>query len=337
MMVKWNKCWSHYIIFLVGFFMTSCRQSAITPQSTMTQEVEIVISTLAAIQTENSALKTELATISQPNPTQDIHTATQEEIEIAASTSTVTITPKPQQTIEIPSDMITATHPKIPDYIFVVDPQVWKIQNLSIETFRFLENNVIDNCQINIKDPDNLDIPIKIYSDKENRLPWIVQQYEDYVIFERPDLSLELVGFEQEDCFPFQKQVLSQTYQMNEYLGAPTITPAPTLTERPPLTGFTCPDTLPTRLRVGDNTKIVAELLWLRKEPNPENTSAEIRLYPQYAPVTIRITGGPKCISPFIYWEVEVIEPGEDAEQYNGWMAESDGENYFLEIWNPDW
>jgi hypothetical protein len=337
MMGKGNKYWSNLIMFLVGFLITSCRQSAITPQPTLTQEFEVLVSTLSAIQTENSSLKTELAAISQLSPTQDIPIPTQKEVQIASSTPIVTITPELQQTIEIPKDMITATHPEIPNYIFVVDPQTWEIQNPSSETFRFIKHKEIANCEINNTDPDNLGIPIKIYRDKENRLQWIVQQYEDFLIFEFKDLSLELVGFEQEDCLSAQNQVLNQTYHMDEYLGAPTITPAPTQTERPPLTGFTCPDTLPTRLRVGDNTTIVAEFLWLRKEPNPENTSAEIRLYPKYAPVTIRVIGGPKCISPFIYWEVEVIEPGEDAEEYNGWMAESDGENYFLEIWIRDW
>jgi len=318
-------------------FFTSCQQSGTTDEKTNIQDNQIILNTLAAIQTENSSLKTEIMQMSQPSSTSNPPTSTQEK------TVTATLYPSPsstsfaRSTLIIPGNSITATHPKAVDYLFIIDPEIWAIEDQSNESFQFLENKNIEDCRISITNPEVIDNPNKIFKSNEFRLQWIIEEYENYSRFERPDLSLDLIGFNIEDCGSDQKPVIQKILKRNEYLGGPTITPIPTITDRPPLSGFTCPDTLTTRLRVGDYATISTDFLWLRKEPNPENISAEIKLYPQYAPVTIRIIGGPKCISPFIYWEVEIIENGEKAEIYTGWMAESDGENYFLEFWNPGW
>jgi hypothetical protein len=322
-----------FLPFIVVF--TSCQQSGTPDENTNIQDNQRILNTLAAVQTENSSLKTEIMQISQPSPLEKKPTSTQEK------TATATLNPSPsntafaQSTLIIPGNSITATHPKAGDYIFIIDPEIWTIQDQSNDSFQFLENKNIEECSISITNPEVINNPNKIYKSNDYRLQWIIEDYENYSRFKRPDISLDLIGNNIEDCGSVQKSIIQKILKRDEYLGGPTITPIPTITERPPLSGFTCPDTLTTRLRLGDYATISTDFLWLRKEPNPDNISAEIRLYPQYAPVTIRIIGGPKCISPFIYWEVEIIESGEEAEIYTGWMAESDGENYFLEFWNP--
>jgi len=324
-----------FLLFIV--FFSGCQQSAITEEVSDIEDNQILLNTLAAIQTENSSLKTKIVQLSQPSATENSPTSTLEKSATATFLISPSDTPLAQNTLIIPGNSITTTHLKVEDYIFIIDPEIWTTQNQSTESFQFLENKKIADCRIEIANPEIENNPNKIYKTNEFRLQWIVKEYDNYSRFERPDISLDLIGYNVENCGLDQKPIIQTILKYDEYLGGPTITPIPTITERSPLAGFTCPDTLPTRLRVGDYASISTDFLWLRKEPNPENISAEIRLYPQYAPVTIRIIGGPKCISPFIYWEVEVTESSEEAEIYTGWMAESDGEVYFLDFWNPGW
>jgi hypothetical protein len=81
---------------------------------------------------------------------------------------------------------------------------------------------------------------------------------------------------------------------------------------------------------------ITAGFLWLRSEAKVDEAT-ETKLYQQYAPAEIIITGGPVCADGFIFWEVQVTELGEGGETFTGWMAESGADAYYLDIWYLGW
>ena len=338
MIKKIRKIWPIIILFVAVCTLVSCRQAGSTTETIVPDDNDAAPITLAAIQTENAILKTRIAEVSIQSATPPPPpTSTSKPIATATLSASPTYTPYPQQTITLPTGVLTASHPEAPGYIFLINPEIWTVEKLPNDPYKFLNNKEITDCRIDITPPETDDPILRLSLEEEGRLQWITRQYETYVSYQRPDLSIDLSNFDIEDCNAAQKEVLRSVLTIDEYMGAPTITPIPAPTDRPPLAGFTCPDTLPTRIRVGDQAVIVAEFLWLRKEPDPENPGAEIRLYPQNGPITIRVVGGPKCISPFIYWEVEVTELGEEGEFFDGWMAESDGEDYFLDVWNTSW
>ena len=110
-----------------------------------------------------------------------------------------------------------------------------------------------------------------------------------------------------------------------EYAYTPFSSPTP----RPALQGFDCPLAPPSRLRVGDVVSVITNGLWFRSEPRADK-STQVRQFMRYPPVTIRITGGPVC-EKFVYWQVEVTTFGEAGVTTQGWLAEGDAEDYFLE------
>ena len=146
------------------------------------------------------------------------------------------------------------------------------------------------------------------------------------------DLRLELSITEDEDCTAAQETVLEELLTQEEYDGAPVSEAATRPTQRPTEEGFACQGTLPPRLAVGDRVFITAGFLWLRSEARVDE-STEVKLYQQYAPIDITVTSGPVCADDFVFWEVTVVEPGEEGETFTGWMAEAGADLYYLDIW----
>ncbi|MBN1149403.1 MAG: hypothetical protein JXA78_19230 [Anaerolineales bacterium] len=291
--------------------------------------------TISALQAENAQLKTQAAETAAAAailpPTSTLKPPTPTPLPF---TSTPTATS--WATAVIPTDTVTLTHLGAPGYVFLVDPTLWIQDRTSGETDEFLAHKNLEGCRLDLASAEEFPLPLGYYPRLIGRRYWLAREYGQNAIYQLPDLALDLGGFSDELCFADQQEIMEELLTREEYTGGPLATSAPTPTARPPITDFTCQGALAPRLRIGDNASIVAGFLWLREEPRVSKYT-EVRIFQQYAPVSIKVIAGPECVRPYVYWQVEVSELGPEGEILNGWMAESDGKEYFLDVWYLGW
>jgi hypothetical protein len=313
----------------LGLLLAGCKQTA-SPSPTPQADTAV---TVVALQTENSQLKTQVAEATlaaqtlPPTSTPILPTAT----EIPP-----TATPTTWATVVIPTNTITLTQPAAPGFVFLVDPNLWTEDRTTGDPKQFLAHKDYEDCRVDIASILGNPTPLRYYPRQLGARYWLVSEYAQNAIYQIPDLALNLTGFLDENCFADQETVLEDVITLSAYRGGPPSTPVPTPTRRPPMTDFDCQGALPPRLSIGDNALVTAGFLWLRTDPRVAQ-STEIRIFQQYAPVTIKVTAGPQCVKPYVYWQVEVTDTFGTPQIYTGWMAESDGNEYLLDVWYLGW
>lgn len=289
--------------------------------------------TLSALQVENARLLTQVAQLEMTLQAPPSSTPT-----LRPPTETPTLTPTVSAliTVAAPQNTITATHAAAPGYVFYIDPEEWTVDNLAAISPRFLVHQDLTDCRIDIVPAQTEETPTRLYPQIIGRRSWLVSEYPNRRRYAQLDLGVEMRGFDNEACRAYQQIVLEDVLTTQEAVGGLVVSPLLTPTPRPAISGFTCPGSLPVRLRPGDRALLTAEFLWLRKEPR-QLSATEVRLFPQYAPVQIEVTSGPTCFPPYVYWEVRISGFTADSEVFTGWMAESDGADYFLDVWWLGW
>jgi len=251
-------------------------------------------------------------------------------------------TPAPASVEELPpsalapAGRIALLHPEAPDYVFIIDPALWQVDQQPGNSLSFLRHTQIQDCRIDIVQPSSPDQPGRIYSFILGRRNWLVYDYRVHAYLGQPQMVLDLQNYLDTGCRRDQLAVLAAVLSWDEYNGAPTSTQVYPPTPRPPLAEFTCPGASVPRLRTGDQAIITADALWLRAEPN-QDEAKKMTLYPQFAPVTIDVLEGPTCHAEYIYWKVRVTEVKEGGSTITGWLAESHGSDYYLAPWNLGW
>ncbi|MCJ7660485.1 MAG: hypothetical protein MUO67_15160 [Anaerolineales bacterium] len=311
------------------FFLAAC-QPETTPSPTSIPTTQSAQFTVAALETENADLSTQIAELSES--TLEPPTATQ----AATKSPTAGATDTPGPTLSIPEGVTTTTHLEAQGYVFVFDPEVWVVESAETQSEDFLVHKEISNCTINLAPETPPGELLQYYPRILGRQGWLVEGYEEITYYTHKDLKLDLSVSEDEDCILAQVTVLAEVITEDEFDGAPARPPAVQPTQRSTPQGFTCDDALPSRLQVGDRALIIAGTLWLRSEPLIDEET-EIRFFQQYTPVEIQVTDGPVCAEDSVFWEVTVTEIFEGGQTYTGWMAESSGEIYFLDIWYLGW
>jgi len=311
------------------FFLAACRPDT-TPSPTSIPTTQSAQFTVAALETENADLSTQIAELSES--TLEPPTATQ----AATKSPTPSATDTPGPTLSIREGVTTTAHIEAPGYVFVFDPEVWVVESTETQSEDFLVHTEIRNCTINLAPEAAPGELLQYYPRILGRQGWLVEGYENITYYTHKDLKLDLSVSEDEDCILAQVTVLADVITEAEFNGAPARTPAVQPTQRSKPQDFTCDDALPSRLQVGDRALIIAGTLWLRSEPLIDEET-EIRFFQQYTPVEIQVMDGPVCVEDSVFWEVTVTEIIEGGQTYTGWMAESSGEIYFLDIWYLGW
>lgn len=319
---------------LVVFLLAACGEA--TTPAPETSSPDPAESTLAALETENADLRTQVADSDQIIQQPPTDTPTQAATELPTLSPTVTISPTPGPTIAVPEDSLTATHETVQGYVFVFNPEEWTVEDSTDPAVDFMVHTEITGCTVNIAPETAPSELLQYYPRILGPQGWLVEGYEETTFYIHKDLKLDLSLSEDEDCILAQVDLLANVLTEDEFNGEPARAPAVQPTERPTPEGFTCEQALPTRLREGDEVYIIAGTLWLRSDPLVDEET-EIRFFQQYTAVEIMVTGGPECVDESVFWEVSVSELGEGGETFTGWMAENGDENYFLDIWYLGW
>ncbi len=227
------------------------------------------------------------------------------------------------------------THPEIPDYVFQIDPAVWE-KDPSGKTAD-LVNTTSADCQINAVPGHGLGAPQRYFWQDLGRFRWEVMDYGTWAyvypvlgagLTNQGSSFLRLAGYNRSSCRAAQEEVLANLMLTGQAAGKLGFAPFQSPTPRPSLGDFTCPNTPPARLRVGDFVSVVTDGLWLRSAPRADDSTKE-RKFLRYAPYIIRVIGGPAC-EKYVYWQVSVSEFGEAARTTEGWIAEGDPAEYYL-------
>jgi hypothetical protein len=255
-------------------------------------------------------------------------------------TETATPAPAPVQALPasplIPEGKIALLHPQAPDFVFVVDPALWQVDQPLDTPFHFLKHISISDCRIDLMPPMDPEQPWRIYSFILGRRSWMIYDYRQNAFYWQAQMVLNLGNYQDSTCRLDQLAVLTQLLSWEEYAGAPTSTPVSQPTPRPPLPKFSCPGAQHPRLRIGDLAVVTADALWLRTAPN-QDEDKKISLFYQYMPVSIEVQEGPVCTAGYIYWKVKVTEVKIGGKTTLGWLAESHGDEYYLQVWNLGW
>jgi hypothetical protein len=236
----------------------------------------------------------------------------------------------------IPQGKVALLHPQAQDFVFVVDPSLWQVDQPPDAPYHFLKHTAFDGCRIDIMPPIDPEQPWRIYSFILGRRNWMIYDYRQYAFYWQQQMVLNLGNYQDSHCRSDQLAVLSGLLSWEEYGGAPTSTPIYQPTPRPTLPKFSCPGAQPPRLRIGDLAVVTADALWLRSAPDQDETK-KLKLYYQYMPVSIEIQQGPVCANGYVYWKVKVTEVKAGGESSEGWLAESHGDEYYLQVWNLGW
>jgi hypothetical protein len=119
-----------------------------------------------------------------------------------------------------------------------------------------------------------------------------------------------------------------------------TLSPSPTQSVTQTLhsiteTVFSCRGAPPPRIHIDDLTRVTyTDGRSLRIRSSPEVLSNNIITQAPEGTVNIKIIGGPVCSElpgssrSYIFWQVRLKD-----HNIEGWTAEGDAENYYLEIW----
>lgn len=227
------------------------------------------------------------------------------------------------------------THPDIPDYVFQIDPGRW-VKDPSGKTAN-LVNKLMAGCRIEAVPGHGLAAPKRLMWQDFGRFRWEVMDYGSnaYVVpvigrgvSDQGMNFLNLAGYALPACQSDQEQVLSNIMTRQEAAGGLAYTLYQSPTPRPALDGFSCPNTPPARLRVGDYVSVITDGVWLRSAPKADDSN-KIGKYLRFAPVFIRVINGPVC-EKYVYWQVEVSTFGEASVSTQGWMAEGDPSEYYI-------
>ncbi|RPJ51131.1 MAG: hypothetical protein EHM21_03455 [Chloroflexi bacterium] len=317
-------------LILLVLLLSACLPSrASTAKQIQQQEAQ---STQAALFVQTEIGRGSLTPTSSPIPP-----ATQTPVPPAATpTPAASATPAPLSARITPlPGLALYTHPEIPDYIFQIDPEGWE-KDPSGETAD-LVHKTIANCQIESVPGHGLAAPQRYFWQDLGQFRWEIMDYGAYAyavpvlgyVLSGPGGSfLHLQGYNRRTCRNAQEDVLADLLTNSQVDAQVRFVPFPSPTDRPALDGFTCPNTPPARLRIGDYVSVTTDGLWLRSEPRAD-TSTKIRQFLRYPPYRIRVIGGPVC-EKYAYWQVEVGEFGEGGQTIQGWLAEGDSEEYYL-------
>jgi hypothetical protein len=326
------------LIFMLTLLISACDLPA-SPASHATQPFDVAATQAAfAVQTEMGRPTWTLTPSRTP-----AFPATQTPVPPSVNALEATnATPPADATATISPIRVTAlpglvlyTHPDIPDYVFQIDPKRWE-KDPSGKTWD-LVHQTIANCRIDSVPAHGLGAPKRLFWQDFGRFRWEILDYGAYAYVSsvlggdpvsQGSSFLELQGYNQAACRSAQEEILTNLMTRREATGEVGFTLFLSPTPRPALDGFSCPNTPPARLRVGDQVSVVTDGLWLRSAPRAEK-STELRQYLRYAPVMIRVISGPAC-EKYVYWQVEVSTFGEGAETIQGWLAEGDLNEYYL-------
>ena len=223
------------------------------------------------------------------------------------------------------------------DYVLQIDPTYWRVDANSV--YPTLIHQKVAGCSVFIEPGHGMASPIKQYWNDLGRFHWEILDYGKFA-FARPVQGgglnaegggsyLHLQGFNQTACSEEQFQLLKNLMTPLEAEGKLPYSVFASPTPRPPLEGFACPNTPPTRLRVGDRITVVTDAVFLRSSPKADATN-QIGKYAQYPGVMIKVTDGPVC-DKYVYWKVDVSTFGEGNQTISGWLAEGDLKEYYLE------
>lgn len=141
-----------------------------------------------------------------------------------------------------------------------------------------------------------------------------------------PQLAGEMTYYDPTYDFTISTQQLMRRWQLSST--APLNTTRYDLLNlaSEPGSGVECPGALPSRLNVGDKAVVITEPDPLRARAEPPDGEIVELLYAGYA---LDIVGGPICDDGILWWEVEL------RGDQRGWIAESVGEEYFVEVTVP--
>ena len=260
-----------------------------------------------------------------------------------SATPAISATPKltrlivrsPTPTPFIPNGLEAYTQPKLPNYVFLVNPAKWLLSLEPNNQYSFLKHMTIDGCELRVVPPMGMPLPLRHYPKVISKRRWWVDEYPASAFYHQNDIFLDLRGYRiSSECMQDLELVLARMMTTSETKGEPTLVVSPTPTVRPSLENFFCPGTPPTRLRVGDHVLILAEGIYLRSGPRAADDT-KLEQFLKYAPYDIVITGGPAC-ETYTYWKVTMTEMIEGGKVTSGWLAEGDLKNYYLEPYEPD-
>ena len=229
------------------------------------------------------------------------------------------------------------TFPDNLDYVQQIDPTHWRVDTNSV--YPTLIHQKVANCSVYIEPGHGMPAPDKLYWKDLGRFHWEILDFGKFA-YTRPLVGgglngegggsyLHLQGINQTACSDEQFQLLANLMTPLEADGKLPYSAYASPTPRPPLEGFSCPNTPPTRLRGGDAITVITDAVFLRSEPKVSDSNKLSRLL-QYPGVTIKVTDGPVC-DKYVYWKVDVSTFGEGGQTTSGWLAEGDLKEYYLE------
>jgi len=272
-----------------------------------------------------------------PEPTSTTPAPTPSPAPQATFSPTPAIENRGLKPIDLPPGMAVIENPEARSYVFIVNTNLWQSQVSGNEGRRYglMAHRSLPGCRIDLVPPMGLPLPDKFYLRSIGHFRWQVAEYQEIFVYSRHDLHLFLNGSRQTECLVAQESVLAHILPVSEYYGGPTITPLPTRTLQTP-SGFTCPQALPPRLQPNDSAYIVADSVSLRRAPEL-TAESKYRTFLYHAPVIVEIKDGPVCVDKeYVFWQVSVGEMSEGGKKWEGWIAESGPEEYYLENMDVD-
>lgn len=314
------------------------------PRSSRAAEQVNAAATQAAVMVETdlvrpTSTRTPTATEPAPTATDTPPAATVTAVQVASFTPGPSTTPGPEGIANLrvtPKPGLTLyVSPDIPDYVFQIDPTLWQ-KDPSGKTSN-LAHKTIAGCQIQAVPGHGLGPPARLLWQDFGQFRWQVMDYGGtwaYVVpvsgasLEQGASFLQLEGYNRSACRADQEQVLADLLTRREATGEASVLPFLSPTPRPSLQGFSCPNTPPARVRVGDQVAVITDGLWLRSAPQADDSTKE-RKFNRYAPVLLRVINGPVC-DKYVYWQVEISSFGEGSQTSQGWLAEGDPAEYYI-------
>jgi len=301
------------IILITFLMLSSCTQLTIQ-HGTDSSSAAVPTKVFPSVTPESTATPEDLSTITQV---------------------TITLTP--------PDGYVFKQHPFSSDipFVFKFDPKVWTFSESNTEAgspvvdrFSLLEK---PSCTISTVLGHGIGPSQRLFYQQFGTRNWLVYEWSmDRSMVEYKELFLDLSGTMDPECKSAQQEFLSNIISIEEFHGGPTAIPYLTPTPRSGLSGFDCDRSLPVLLRVNDTAQVVANSIWLRTEPQRDETT-QIRQLLQYSSTLIHVDEGPVCVGGYVYWKVTAMEPGEAGLSISGWMAESDGSEYLLKVFDSGW
>jgi hypothetical protein len=239
---------------------------------------------------------------------------------MTASPIAIRVTAQPGMQLHV----VNSLYP--PVYVVQVDPARWS---------QGLENKVVPNCGVYSITGGGLPRPQRLFWQDLGRFRWEIMDNDTSALAvpirgnglsDQEKNYLLLMGYNQPACRSDQEKLLANVMTVREAAGEIPFALFASPTPRPALAGFDCPNTLPARLRIGDEVSVITDGLWLRSEPRADE-STKMRQFNRRPAEVITIIDGPVC-EKYVYWKVSVRPFWDNATQ--GWFAEGDTREYYL-------